>query len=392
MRADELVKRAQESSAGPDLVGQRRHAQLDALARVALGLPVERLVLPVLLKQDHGEQAGAGKAARQHVERRRRLANLLAVPAGELLAHVLHHLPLPRHHFQRLGDVLAELGEPDRTAAGAGGRAGNNDPLPRQVRRERLACRLPAREHAHLRRCRRGFLGRDLVLGGRCLQLFKLQLHLVNETRLALVARPKKVALELLDRQSQMRNQSFRARRLGARLRKLSLTCANEPLQYLDVIRKRIISCHADDGITPCCACVRLRSGDDSQRRDQPAACGRHVCCGSRQSMPSSKYPSCAGVIVTVRSAPSRGMVDGQTKRPRSSRFANKHIPWPSCHSTLISPPRRPRKTNRWPLCGLRLSVSCTSSARPSKPLRMSVWPLASHTCTPLGTGIIGAA
>src|SRR5215471_2486888 len=65
MRADALVNGAQESSAGPDLVGQCRHAQLDALARVALGLPVERLVLPVLLKQDHGEQAGAGKAARQ---------------------------------------------------------------------------------------------------------------------------------------------------------------------------------------------------------------------------------------------------------------------------------------------------------------------------------------
>jgi len=54
---------------------------------------------------------------------------------------------------------------------------------------------------------------------------------------------------------------------------------------------------------------------------------GRDVCCGRRQSMPSSKYPSCAGVIVTVRSAPSRGAVDGQTKRPRSNRFANKHMP-----------------------------------------------------------------
>ena len=57
---------------------------------------------------------------------------------------------------------------------------------------------------------------------------------------------------------------------------------------------------------------------------------GRDVCCGRRQSMPSSKYPSCAAVIVTVRSAPSRGAVDGQTKRPRSSRFANRHRPWPS--------------------------------------------------------------
>src|SRR4051795_1710653 len=34
---------------------------------------------------------------------------------------------------------------------------------------------------------------------------------------------------------------------------------------------------------------------------------------------------------------------------------------------------RRPRKTNRWPECGSRRSVSCTSRAKPSKPLRMSV-------------------
>src|SRR5262249_4646146 len=122
----------------------------------------------------------------------------------------------------------------------------------------------------------------------------------------------------------------------------------------------------------------------------QPAAVGRHVCCGRRQSMPSSKYPSCAGVIVTVRSAASASAVDGHTNRPRSNRFANRHMPWPSCHSTLIRPPRRPRNTNRWPLCGLRLSVSCTSSAKPSKPLRISVCPVASHTCMPLGIGIIG--
>jgi hypothetical protein len=74
--------------------------------------------------------------------------------------------------------------------------------------------------------------------------------------------------------------------------------------------------------------------------------CGRRVCRGRRQSMPSSKYPSCAGVIVTVPSAD-----DGQMKRPRSSRLANRHMPWSSCHSTLISEPRGPRNTNRCPLC-----------------------------------------
>jgi hypothetical protein len=55
----------------------------------------------------------------------------------------------------------------------------------------------------------------------------------------------------------------------------------------------------------------------------------------------------------------------------------------------LIRSPRRPRKTNRWPLCGSRFSVSCTTSAKPGKPFLMSVWPVASHTRTPFGTGII---
>jgi hypothetical protein len=61
-----------------------------ALARVALGLAVERLMLPVLLEHDYSEQARSGEAARQHMERRRRLADPLALPAGELLAHLLH--------------------------------------------------------------------------------------------------------------------------------------------------------------------------------------------------------------------------------------------------------------------------------------------------------------
>jgi hypothetical protein len=40
---------------------------------------------------------------------RRRLGDALAGAAGELLAHVLDHLPLPRDEFQHLGQVLADL-------------------------------------------------------------------------------------------------------------------------------------------------------------------------------------------------------------------------------------------------------------------------------------------
>ena len=88
MRRDQIVERPQRSGAAADLVGQRRQAQLDAFVGIALALAVERLMLAVLLEQDHRQQARAGPAARERMERRRRLADLLAVAAGELLAHV----------------------------------------------------------------------------------------------------------------------------------------------------------------------------------------------------------------------------------------------------------------------------------------------------------------
>ena len=105
-------------------------------------------------------------------------------------------------------------------------------------------------------------------------------------------------------------------------------------------------------------------------------------------------YPSCAGDIVTAASSGRFGcplastLVAGQMNRPRSSRFENRHAPCPSCQMIFTRSPRFPRKTKRCPACGSDLSVSCTISASPGKPRRMSVWPVASHTRTPAGTGI----
>ena len=44
--------------------------------------------------------------------------------------------------------------------------------------------------------------------------------------------------------------------------------------------------------------------------------------CAAAGLMPSSRYPSCAGVMVT-HSIPGGGYAN----RPRSSRFANRHMP-----------------------------------------------------------------
>jgi hypothetical protein len=68
MAFDQRMKRLQNSRTGADLVGQCRHAQINALPPVTLALPVQRLVLTELLEQDHGQQLRSGKAARRHME------------------------------------------------------------------------------------------------------------------------------------------------------------------------------------------------------------------------------------------------------------------------------------------------------------------------------------
>jgi hypothetical protein len=51
----------------------------------ALGLAVQRLMLAALLEHDHGQEAQAGPSLCHGMDRRQRLADLLAVTAGELL-------------------------------------------------------------------------------------------------------------------------------------------------------------------------------------------------------------------------------------------------------------------------------------------------------------------
>jgi hypothetical protein len=52
----------------------------------------------------------------------------------------------------------------------------------------------------------------------------------------------------------------------------------------------------------------------ESKSRVQPAACGRHVRTGIRQSMPSNNMPSCAGVGVLVQLV-EKASAREQTKR-----------------------------------------------------------------------------
>ena len=118
------MQRLQRRRCGANLVGQGRQAQRYAFSGIALDLSVQRLVLAELLEQHHGQETGTGPATSDDMERRRWLADGLAIPAGELLAHILDHLPLPRDRFQCLGERLAQLAQPPAASAGVRMRCG----------------------------------------------------------------------------------------------------------------------------------------------------------------------------------------------------------------------------------------------------------------------------
>ena len=131
--ADQRHQRRQRGGDGTDPVGQGRGVEFDALAGERLALPVQRQVLGELCVQDRRQQLGPGPATGDGVERRRRLGDGLTRPAGELLPDRSNDLPPAWHQFQRLGDILAQLGQL-ALAARAGGRAGEHHALARQMR------------------------------------------------------------------------------------------------------------------------------------------------------------------------------------------------------------------------------------------------------------------
>ena len=169
------------AAAGADPVGQRRDVELDALAGIGRALAVERQMQAVLGEQHMRQQPRPGASARDRMRRRRRLGDRLAAPAGELLAHMLDHLPLARHQLQRLGHVLAELVQ--RAAAARAGRGRRIDhALARQMLGQRPARRLaPRRRPARPALVRLGDLRRRLGLGLRPPPARQLQLELVEQ-------------------------------------------------------------------------------------------------------------------------------------------------------------------------------------------------------------------
>lgn len=226
-------------------------------------------------------------AARDDVERSRRLGDRLARPAGEALPHRLDHLPLARDDLQSLGHVLAGLDQLRRAAARAALRRGDDDALARQVVGERLAPWALAleRHNACRPRCN---LRRQFVFGRVGFEILELHLQLVEEPGLALRARAIELAPELLDLQLQPPDQRIRAA-------VLQRAPGRQPLRPPDAPRAPPGSSHGRRRGRSAGHRRRSSQGDGSHpspttsANPHPVAVGRQLRCGIRQSIPSSR-------------------------------------------------------------------------------------------------------
>jgi hypothetical protein len=90
---DRLDQRHQRCRTGAHPVRQGRDVEIDAFARIDVALTIERQMQAILGEQHMGEQPRPGAPTRDRVRWCRRLGDLLARPAGELLTYVLKSRP-----------------------------------------------------------------------------------------------------------------------------------------------------------------------------------------------------------------------------------------------------------------------------------------------------------
>lgn len=115
------------------------------------------------------------------MERCWRLADLLAIAAGELFPYRLDDLEPARDLLQGLGHILAQLRKARPTAAGADRWSLNNDALAFDIIRPGLARRPPAHEGAHALDFRRRGPRGQFILARRGDEFFELQFQLFEQ-------------------------------------------------------------------------------------------------------------------------------------------------------------------------------------------------------------------
>lgn len=143
-RSDGGDQRPQRHRNRADPVGQGGNVEIDTLAGETLALAVQRQMQAEFVEHNVRQQSRAGPTAGDGVERRRRLGDGGATAAGEFLAHMLDHPPLGGDALQRLGDVLAQLGQFSAAAGTGFGRRLDHNTETGQMIGQRAARRLAA--------------------------------------------------------------------------------------------------------------------------------------------------------------------------------------------------------------------------------------------------------
>ena len=170
-------------------------------------------MLGELLVGDHGQEAGAGPRPWDNVERRGRLADLLAITTGELLPNMDDHLPCPRHDLEGVVGGLTEIAKAITAAALAKGWTGDQNPLPRQMLGKGLTRGALAEERRDGRGLGGGALRSELIFGRRGDKLFELQLHLIqNQPSAPFRLHPVDASLQLLDLELKVENERLAIR------------------------------------------------------------------------------------------------------------------------------------------------------------------------------------
>ena len=226
------------------------------------------------------------------MERRGRLADPLAIAAGELFPHRLDDLEATRDLLQCLGHILADLRQPRSAAAGAGRRSLDNDALVFDVVRPGLAYRSLAREGADFLRFRRRGLRGKLILARRGDEFFELQFQLLDQPRRALGALPVQFAFELLDPQLEMRDQRLVVRQLRPRVGGIRDGHITFSLQRLTLGQQRHVGTREvrrKSARLRCHEAIESDQAADSIVKGYPTRVGRHVSWGLRQSIPDKR-------------------------------------------------------------------------------------------------------